>query len=56
MAPGGWVDQVMTAGAGGMLTITAKRFANWRLDRDGTLPEELKMRQVYVRPLSWLLL
>ncbi|EDV27172.1 uncharacterized protein TRIADDRAFT_50085 [Trichoplax adhaerens] len=46
VAPGGWVDQVMTAGAGGMLSITAKRFQSWRLDRDGTLPEELKMRQV----------
>ena len=52
VAPGGWVDQVMTAGAGGMLAMTAKRFQNWRLDRDGTLPEELKMREVHVRPFS----
>ncbi|XP_070566962.1 allene oxide synthase-lipoxygenase protein-like [Ptychodera flava] len=44
--PGGWVDQTMTIGRDGMFTLVAKVFAEWRMDVDGTLPEDLKQRGV----------
>ncbi|KAH9509996.1 hypothetical protein Btru_044801 [Bulinus truncatus] len=43
---GGWVDMTMNYGNKGMYALIVKAYKDWRLDVDGTLPEELKRRGV----------
>ncbi|XP_070565851.1 allene oxide synthase-lipoxygenase protein-like [Ptychodera flava] len=43
---GGWVDETMTIGHDGMFTLIAQVFTEWRMDVDGTLPEDLNQRGV----------
>ena len=43
---GGWVDDTMTYEGKGMMQTVAKALRRWRLDVEGTLPEELKSRGV----------
>ncbi|KAI8773416.1 arachidonate 12-lipoxygenase, 12R-type, partial [Biomphalaria glabrata] len=40
----GWVQEVMNYGQKGMLNLIVKELDNWRLDVQGTLPEDLKRR------------
>jgi len=47
--PGGWTDKVMNYGARGFVEVSDKKARDWRLDTDGTLPEELKKRGVYAQ-------
>ncbi|XP_070565852.1 allene oxide synthase-lipoxygenase protein-like [Ptychodera flava] len=44
--PGGWVDKTMAVGRDGMFTLIAQVFTEWRMDVDGTLPEDLNQRGV----------
>jgi len=44
VSPGGFVDRVMNYGYKGILELVDKKMKDWRLDTDGTLPEELKKR------------
>ncbi|KAH9509986.1 hypothetical protein Btru_044788, partial [Bulinus truncatus] len=44
IAPGGWVDKTMNYGMEGLMTLIVKGLNQWRLDVDGTLPEDLKRR------------
>ncbi|XP_022247531.1 hydroperoxide isomerase ALOXE3-like [Limulus polyphemus] len=46
VAPGGWVDKTMTIGCKGMFEIMRRGLRNWRMDRNGVLPNELKSRGV----------
>ncbi|XP_070552624.1 polyunsaturated fatty acid 5-lipoxygenase-like [Ptychodera flava] len=46
IAPGGWVDSVMSVGRDGMLEIISRQWRSWRLDVDGTLPTYLRDRGV----------
>ncbi|XP_076345083.1 polyunsaturated fatty acid lipoxygenase ALOX15B-like isoform X2 [Tachypleus tridentatus] len=46
VAPGGWVDKTMTIGCKGMFKIMKRGIRNWRMDRNGILPNELKSRGV----------
>ncbi|XP_074661809.1 allene oxide synthase-lipoxygenase protein-like isoform X1 [Tubulanus polymorphus] len=46
VSPGGWIDKTMASGASGLFDIVVKAWKDWRLDVDGTLPNELKNRQV----------
>ena len=46
VSPGGWVDSTMTYGAEGMMQTVIKVMSRWRLDVQGTLPEDLKSRGV----------
>ncbi|KAK6976133.1 allene oxide synthase-lipoxygenase protein [Biomphalaria glabrata] len=44
VSDGGWVDKTMNYGNKGMYALVVKGYKDWRLDIDGTLPEELKRR------------
>ncbi|XP_055894547.1 allene oxide synthase-lipoxygenase protein-like isoform X2 [Biomphalaria glabrata] len=44
VSDGGWVDQTMNYGNKGMYALVVKGFKDWRLDVEGTLPEDLKRR------------
>ncbi|KAI8798285.1 allene oxide synthase-lipoxygenase protein [Biomphalaria glabrata] len=44
ISEGGWVDKAMNYGNQGMYALVAKAYKHWRLDVDGTLPEDLKRR------------
>ncbi|EDV26833.1 uncharacterized protein TRIADDRAFT_63720 [Trichoplax adhaerens] len=46
LAPDGWIDTTMTAGRDGVLDIIAHQFKVWRLNVEGTLPEEIKARKL----------
>ncbi|KAH9510001.1 hypothetical protein Btru_044809 [Bulinus truncatus] len=41
---GGWVDSIMNYGNKGMFALIEKGLKGWRLDVDGTLPEDLRRR------------
>lgn len=47
ISPGGWVDKAMNYGYLGLIQLCDKKAKEWRLDTDGTLPEELKKRGVH---------
>ena len=42
----GWVDKCMNIGRDGMFELIGRAFKRWRLDVDGTLPNDLKARGV----------
>ncbi|KAH9509993.1 hypothetical protein Btru_044798 [Bulinus truncatus] len=44
VSDGGWVDRTMNYGNKGMYALVVKKYTDWRLDVDGTLPEDLKRR------------
>ncbi|KAH9509992.1 hypothetical protein Btru_044797 [Bulinus truncatus] len=44
VSDGGWVDRTMNYGNKGMYALVVKAYKEWRLDVDGTLPEDLKRR------------
>ncbi|XP_077996827.1 allene oxide synthase-lipoxygenase protein-like [Glandiceps talaboti] len=46
LAPGWWIDQTMSSGRVGMLEIIRRQWKTWRLDVDGTLPNDFKKREV----------
>jgi arachidonate 5-lipoxygenase len=45
-APGGILDQTFTIEAAGILELVRRRKPTWRLDIDGTIPEDFKARGV----------
>ncbi|KAK6172844.1 hypothetical protein SNE40_016422 [Patella caerulea] len=46
VSPGGWIDKSMTTGANGLFELVRRGVKDWRMDVDGTLPEDLKNRGV----------
>ncbi|OWF44210.1 allene oxide synthase-lipoxygenase protein-like isoform X2 [Mizuhopecten yessoensis] len=46
VSPGGWVDKAMSIGRLGMFEIVTRQCGNWRMDVDGTLPNDLERRGV----------
>ena len=46
LSPGGWIDVTMTTGAEGLLEVVRRKWEQYRLDREGWLPADLKMRGV----------
>ncbi|XP_071833002.1 polyunsaturated fatty acid 5-lipoxygenase-like [Apostichopus japonicus] len=46
VSEGGWVDTCMSIGRTGMFNILKRVLPNWRLDVQGTLPNDLKNRGV----------
>ncbi|XP_077983699.1 polyunsaturated fatty acid 5-lipoxygenase-like [Glandiceps talaboti] len=46
MDPGGWFDDITSIGRDGALELMRRKWKNWRLDVQGTLPNELKHRGV----------
>ncbi|XP_059168642.1 allene oxide synthase-lipoxygenase protein-like isoform X2 [Physella acuta] len=44
IADGGWVDKTMNFGNKGLFALIIKGFKSWRMDVEGTLPEDLKRR------------
>lgn len=46
ISEGGIVDNVMSIGSKGMMELIVRKNKTWRLDEDGTLPEDLKKRGV----------
>ncbi|BFZ24548.1 hypothetical protein BsWGS_27587 [Bradybaena similaris] len=44
IAPGEWVDQIMNCAVVGMAEIIRRGINKWRLNVEGTLPEDLKQR------------
>ncbi|XP_077996826.1 polyunsaturated fatty acid 5-lipoxygenase-like [Glandiceps talaboti] len=46
LAPGGWIDAAMSLGRVGMLEIIRRQWKTWRLDVDGTFPNNFKKRGV----------
>ncbi|XP_065667156.1 polyunsaturated fatty acid 5-lipoxygenase isoform X2 [Hydra vulgaris] len=46
LAPDGWIDITMTMGVCGLMEILKRKWINWRLDRDGWLPNDIKNRGV----------
>ncbi|XP_055893478.1 polyunsaturated fatty acid 5-lipoxygenase-like isoform X2 [Biomphalaria glabrata] len=44
IAEGGWVDKTMNYGTKGLMELIIKGLNQWRMDVDGTLPEDLKRR------------
>ncbi|XP_071114274.1 allene oxide synthase-lipoxygenase protein-like [Haliotis cracherodii] len=47
LQPGGPMDAVLSCGAGGMNTIIRRGLPLWRMDVEGSLPEDLKARGVF---------
>ncbi|XP_067675117.1 polyunsaturated fatty acid lipoxygenase ALOX8-like isoform X1 [Haliotis asinina] len=47
LQPGGPMDAVLSCGAGGMDTIIRRGLPLWRMDVEGSLPEDLKARGVF---------
>ncbi|XP_067663283.1 allene oxide synthase-lipoxygenase protein-like [Haliotis asinina] len=47
LAHDGWIQNTMTVGRDGVLNLVKLGVSQWRLDEDGTLPEDLKKRGVY---------
>ena len=46
ISPGGWVDKCMTIGCSGMFNLVVRQLGKWRMDVQGTLPNDLKDRGV----------
>ena len=44
VAPGGWIDKTMTVAVVGLLELIKRQKPNWRMNVEGTLPEDLKAR------------
>lgn len=44
ISDGGWVDKTMNFGNKGLFALIVKGFNSWRLEVEGTLPEDLKRR------------
>ncbi|XP_046342930.1 polyunsaturated fatty acid 5-lipoxygenase-like [Haliotis rufescens] len=47
LAQDGWIQNTMTVGRNGVINLVKLGVSQWRLDVDGTLPEDLKRRGVY---------
>ncbi len=46
VGPGGWVDNCMSIGRLGMFELVIRAYPDWRLDVQGTLPNDLQHRGV----------
>lgn len=46
VSPNGWVDKTMNIGIKGMFELIRRGINSWRMDVEGTLPEDLKKRGV----------
>ena len=44
ISEGGWVDSSMNYGVKGMFELMRRAFNTWRMDKEGSLPEDLKAR------------
>ena len=51
LEPKGWIDNMLLCGRKGAHDIIRRTLTRWRLDIDGTLPEELRSRQVGSKPV-----
>ncbi|KAL4229826.1 Arachidonate 5-lipoxygenase [Mactra antiquata] len=47
VSPNGWVDKTMNIGIKGMFELIRRGINTWRMDVEGTLPEDLKRRGVF---------
>ena len=46
VSPGGWIDNTMTIGRVGVFDIVRRMLLTWKMDVQGTLPEDIKSRGV----------
>ncbi|KAJ8313748.1 hypothetical protein KUTeg_008309 [Tegillarca granosa] len=44
ISPDGWINNTMNEGVAGLLELVKRAFADWKLNVQGTLPEDLKER------------
>ncbi|XP_005095778.2 allene oxide synthase-lipoxygenase protein [Aplysia californica] len=44
VSDGGWVDKTMNYGNAGLFELIRRAFGSWRMEVEGTLPEDLKRR------------
>lgn len=44
ISPDGWINNTMNEGVAGLLELVKRAFSDWKLNVEGTLPEDLKER------------